>query len=76
MLKIKYPIRRGLIKTWSEIEKIWEFILIEKLNINPSDHPIFVCDSPINPQTTREKMVQLLFEQFKSPSKIVHKNQL
>ena len=66
MLSLSYPIEHGIITNWCDMERIWEFTFGE-LNKDPTQHPVLLTEAPLNPKSNRERMVQIMFEQFGSP---------
>ncbi|CAI5759756.1 unnamed protein product [Candida verbasci] len=67
LLKISYPIRHGVVEDWSDMEKLWQHTYNQDLKINSQDHPLLITEAPLNPQTNRDKMCQILFESFNIP---------
>ncbi len=53
---------------WDAMEKIWHYIFHDRLQVNPSEHPVLLTESPLNPAKNREKMVEILFENFEVPT--------
>eukprot|EP01054_Gregarina_sp_Poly1_P004850 Gregarina_sp_Poly_1__4849@NODE_2581_length_1949_cov_337_827843_g1621_i1_p1_GENE_NODE_2581_length_1949_cov_337_827843_g1621_i1NODE_2581_length_1949_cov_337_827843_g1621_i1_p1_ORF_typecomplete_len395_score43_61Actin/PF00022_19/5_2e122MreB_Mbl/PF06723_13/0_0067BcrAD_BadFG/PF01869_20/98BcrAD_BadFG/PF01869_20/4_2_NODE_2581_length_1949_cov_337_827843_g1621_i1651249 len=70
-LQLRYPIVGGGITNWDELEALWRHIFFAELQINPENHPILLTEASLNPKSNREKMVQIIFEQFSSPSTYV-----
>jgi len=68
ILKLEYPIERGIVTNWGNMEKIWHHTFYDHLKIAPEEHPIFVTDACFNPKTNREKITQHLFESFGVPA--------
>eukprot|EP00924_Labyrinthula_sp_SR-Ha-C_P007575 maker-scaffold_42-snap-gene-0.53-mRNA-1 protein AED:0.04 eAED:0.04 QI:0/0/0/0.66/0.8/0.66/6/0/1391 len=60
----KYPIQRGLITNWEEMEAIWRHTFYNELRISPADYPVFIVEKPLNPKTQREKIVETMFVKF------------
>jgi actin-related protein len=66
-LSICYPIEHGIVTNWDDMEKIWHHLFFNKLHVAPEEHPILITEAPLNPIGNREKMTQILFEQFNTP---------
>ncbi|KAJ5076509.1 actin-7-related [Anaeramoeba ignava] len=65
---ISYPMEKGIIKNWEEMEEIWEYIIYDALSVVPEDHPILFNEPPFNPERNREKMAEIMFEKFNVPA--------
>ena len=53
------------ITNWYNMEKIFEHLFTNELEIDPSDYNIFLTDSN-GSKESKEKMVQIMFETFNS----------
>lgn len=62
------PVKGGYIDNWDDMSKIWSYIFFHQLNVSPKEHPIFFCDTPQTPRSAREKMAQVIFEEFEAPN--------
>ncbi|EFC48075.1 hypothetical protein NAEGRDRAFT_44350 [Naegleria gruberi] len=60
-----YPIDRGLITDWDQMEKIWDYIFNSELRVAPEYHEVLLLEIPLNPMETKEKMSQSMFETFR-----------
>ncbi|KAF9430750.1 actin [Entomortierella beljakovae] len=64
ILSLKYPIECGVITNWDDMEKIWNHTLFNELKVDPSQSSILLTDNPLNTKYNREKMTQIMFENF------------
>ena len=63
-LKLNYPIEKGLVNNWDDLEKIWGDIFTHQLKIPPEEHNVMLSEVFMNPKENREKMAQIIFETF------------
>jgi len=61
--RFKYLIENGVIRDVDEMQKIWNRIF-EELQKFPVDNPILLTETLMNPKTIREKVIQIMFENF------------
>ena len=71
VLKLNYAVEHGVVKEWTDMERIWKHVIYDQLRVNPEEHPVVVTEAPFNPKRNREKMVELLFEKFGVPGMYV-----
>ncbi|EGG15134.1 hypothetical protein DFA_09958 [Cavenderia fasciculata] len=64
-IELEYPIDGRVIKDWDGMQKIWEYAF-DKLQVDSEEHAVLLTEPPLNPMATREKMVQVMFETFKT----------
>ncbi|XP_069326393.1 uncharacterized protein [Eulemur rufifrons] len=67
-LNLQYPISRGTVTNWDDMEKIWHHSFYQVLHIAPEQHPVLVTDPPLNATANKEKVMQILFETFNIPA--------
>ncbi|CAF1443452.1 unnamed protein product [Adineta ricciae] len=71
--KIRYPIEHGIVSNWDDMEMILDHIFRSELHIRPEEHPVLLSEPSLNPIGHRERMTQLMFEQFKTPGMYIAK---
>jgi actin-related protein len=67
-LSVYYPLENGIIENFTDMEMLWEYTYVEKLKVNPADHPVLLTEPPYNSKVAREKVVEIMFETFGVPS--------
>ncbi|XP_078588989.1 uncharacterized protein LOC144869507 isoform X2 [Branchiostoma floridae x Branchiostoma japonicum] len=67
VLVLKYPVEHGIVTDWDDMEKIWEHALVNQLRVEPENHPLFLTEAAMNPHRNRERMMQIVFENFHVP---------
>ncbi|CAG7835610.1 unnamed protein product [Allacma fusca] len=71
LLDLKYPIERGMVTNWEDLERIWHHVIYNKLQVAPDEHAILLTEAPMNSKPNRERMTQIMFETFKTPAMFI-----
>ncbi len=69
ILTITYPMERGIVTNWDDMEKVWHYLFDKELHVSLEQHPVLLTEPSFNPIGNREKMTQILFEHFHVPGK-------
>nr|XP_056721177.1 actin-related protein T2-like [Euleptes europaea] len=67
-LVLNYPVNRGTITHWDDMENLWRHIYKDKLKVKASERPVLLSEPPLNPLRKREIMTELMFEHFNVPA--------
>ena len=66
--KLTCPLLRGVVSNWDDMENILSYAIYHELHAVPEEHPLLITEPPLNLKTNREKIAELIFEDFKSPA--------
>jgi actin-related protein 2 len=64
ILQMSYPMENGIVKNWENMRHVWDYTFYEKLRIDPKDSKILLTEPPMNPLKNREKMAEVMFEEY------------
>ena len=68
MVHAFHPVEKGLVQDWGHMEVIWEHMLYTQLKVKEGEHPVLLTEIPSSPDSQREAMTQIFFEQFCVPA--------
>ena len=61
LLTMNYPIERGIITSWDDMEKIWHHTFCNELCLAPEEYPVLLTHDPLNPKANKEKITQVKY---------------
>ncbi|VDM28265.1 unnamed protein product [Toxocara canis] len=65
MLDCSYPMENGIVRNWDDMGHVWDYTFgPEKLDIDPQDCKLLLTEPPLNPSGNRERLFQVMFEQY------------
>ncbi|XP_004474416.1 actin-related protein T1 [Dasypus novemcinctus] len=67
-LNLHYPVERGLITGWDDMEKLWKHLFEWELGVKPNHYPVLMTEPSLNPRENREKTAEIMFETFNVPA--------
>ncbi|XP_004634579.1 actin-related protein T1 [Octodon degus] len=67
-LYLHYPVERGMVTRWDDMEKLWKHLFEWELGVKPSEQPVLMTEPSLNPRETREKTAEIMFEKFNVPA--------
>lgn len=71
ILSLSHPVENGLVQKWEDIEAVYEYVFEKKLEIDPSETPVLLCESSselLYHQRQRQRHVEYFFEKARVPS--------
>ena len=63
-LQVTQPMEHGIVKNWEDMKHLWDYTFDEKLKINPQGRKVLLTEPPMNPKVNRQKMCQVMFEEY------------
>lgn len=63
-----WPIEKGIVTNWNDMEEIWHHTFKNALRASPENHAILLTEAPFTQKVNREKTLEIMFETFKVPS--------
>ncbi|KAL5488129.1 ARP4 [Sanghuangporus weigelae] len=67
-MQVGNPISNGLIEDFAPIPALVRNVLEDNLRCNPAEHPILVTEQAWNTVDRRERMAEIMFEEFQAPA--------
>lgn len=54
----------GIVKNWDDMKLLWDYTFNDKLKVDTRGRKILLTEPPMNPTKNREKMVEVMFEDY------------
>ncbi|KAF6384317.1 actin related protein T3 [Rhinolophus ferrumequinum] len=67
-LSISYPVERGLVTSWRDMEITWKHIYDHNLKLKPCDGPVLITEPALNPLANRQQITEVFFEHLEVPA--------
>ena len=68
---ISYPMSRGLVTDWDDMERVWYHAFYTELRVKPEEHFLILSEVVLIPKAQRERIAQVMFEVFGVPALLV-----
>jgi actin, other eukaryote len=66
-LNLSYPIEKGIIQNFDQMERIWHHTFHNELRMSPEEKRLIMNEEPGNTKEKREKTTEIMFEMFNVP---------
>ncbi|KAJ5066829.1 actin-5c-like protein [Anaeramoeba ignava] len=76
ILNLNYPIQRGIVEDWDNMETIWNYLFTSQLKIDPKNCLFLMTYPQFNPKSSKEKTTQIMFETFDISAFYMHNAQI
>lgn len=73
-MEVISPFKDGVVADWDIVDNIWAHVFRERLLIDPKEHPMLLAEPTLNAPQQRERMAELMFENYSVPALFVAKN--
>ncbi|KAM5535668.1 hypothetical protein V8D89_010655 [Ganoderma adspersum] len=67
-MEVGNPMHDGLIQNFDCVPPLINHAFSETMRCNPSEHPVLVTEAPWNTPANRERMAEIMFEEFQVPA--------
>lgn len=63
-LQLSQPMEHGIVKNWDDMKLLWDYTFQEKLRVDTHGRKILLTEPPMNPVKNRERMAEVMFEEY------------
>lgn len=68
VLDLRYPVKRGIVQNWEDMERVWHHTFHVALRVNPEERGLMLTEPPLTPRANSEKTAEIMFETFSCPA--------
>ncbi|KAM8972723.1 actin-like protein 6B [Pelodytes ibericus] len=68
LTEVTSPLKNGMIEDWDVFQAILDHTFHRHLKSDPALHPVLMSEAPWNARPKREKLTELMFEQYNIPA--------
>lgn len=68
VLDLSNPIEKGNIVNWEDMTKLWSHTYYTELKVDPTEQPVHLTETAQANKGSREKMMEIFFEDFSVPA--------
>lgn len=65
---VTYPIKRGTVEDWDALQKIWDHIFKNCLNVDPTQYPVLMTCPPMADKEMQTEIARRMFKHFNVPA--------
>ncbi|GAA99365.1 uncharacterized protein L969DRAFT_93826 [Mixia osmundae IAM 14324] len=63
-LQLTQPMEHGIVRDWNDMKLLWDYTFHEKLKVDTRDRKVLLTEPPMNPVKNRERMAEVMFEEY------------
>ncbi|KAI0751391.1 actin-like protein Arp4p [Daedaleopsis nitida] len=67
-MQVGNPMHDGLVQNFDAVSPLVTHALSDVMRCNPAEHPVLVTEAPWNTPANRERMAEIMFEEFQAPA--------
>mmetsp|Transcript_23207 Transcript_23207/g.28534 ORF Transcript_23207/g.28534 Transcript_23207/m.28534 type:complete len:319 (+) Transcript_23207:568-1524(+) len=60
----KYPVYKGVVTNWDEMEMIWHHTFYNELRVSPEGRAVLLTEPPLYPRASQERTIETMFNLF------------
>lgn len=68
ILALSKPVHEGNVHDWDDMIKVWSHLYYTELKVDPSEQPVHLLETALPQKGSRERMMEIMFEDFAVPA--------